>query len=236
MSTATYERRDEPVDPVDDSGRLPRRPRRHFLNRWSLALTAAVACAAGFYGGVRIEKGQLSGSTTATAGGSGLAALAGRLRAGGAAGAGGSAGAGGAVGAGGSAGAGGAGGPGGAAGAAGSGGAGPAGAAGGAGASFGTITSVRGGTFYITESTGNTVKVKLSSATKITKSLNVHRGSLHPGDTVVIRGVANSSGTLVAATVSDSGSGRASGAGAGSGAGSGSSGGGGLSSLFSAGG
>jgi hypothetical protein len=227
MSTATYERHEEPVGPVDDSGSLPRRPRRHFLNRWTLVLSAAVACAAGFYGGVRIEKGQLSGSATATPAASGLAALAGRLRAGaGATGAGATgAAAGGAAGAAGGAGAG-------AAGAAGAGGA--AGAAGGAGASFGTITSVRGGTFYITESTGNTVKVKLSSATKVTKSLSVRRGSLHPGDTVVIRGVSNSSGTLVAATVSDSGSGSASGrAGA---SGSGSSGGGGLSSLFSAGG
>lgn len=205
MSTATYERHEEPVGPVDDSGSLPRRPRRHFLNRWTLVLSAAVACAAGFYGGVRIEKGQLSGSTTATPAASGLAALAGRLRAGAGATGAGAAGAGGA-----------------------------AGAAGGAGASFGTITSVRGGTFYITESTGNTVKVKLSSATKVTKSLSVRRGSLHPGDTVVIRGVSNSSGTLVAATVSDSGSSSASGrAGA---SGSGSSGGGGLSSLFSAGG
>jgi hypothetical protein len=229
MSTATYERREEPAG-VDDSGRLPRRPRRHFLNRWSLALTAAVACAAGFYGGVRIEKGQLSGSTTTTAGGSGLAALAGRLRAGaGAAGAGGAASAAGAGGAAGAAGAGGA------AGGVGRGaGAGAGGPGGGAGASFGTITSVRGGTFYITESTGNTVKVQLSSATKLTKSLSVHRGALHPGDTVVVRGVANSAGTLVAATVSDSGSGSASARASGSG--SSSSAGGGLSSLFSAGG
>jgi hypothetical protein len=225
MSTVTYDRRDEPLGPVEDRNALPRRPRRRYLTRWSLALTAAVACAAGFYGGVRIEKGQVSGSTAASPGSAGLAALAGRLRAGAGAGAAGAAGAG-ATGAG-AAGAGAT-----RAGVDGAAGANAGGAAGGAGASFGTITSVRGGVFYITESTGNTVKVKLASATKVTKSLSVHRGSLHPGDSVVIRGVANSAGTLVAATVSDSGSGSG-GAGA---SGSGSSGGGGLSSLFSAGG
>ena len=117
---------------------------------------------------------------------------------------------------------------------------------GGGGTSFGTISSVRGDSLYVTTATGNVVKVKLSSATKVSKSLNVKRSALHPGDTVVIRGVTNSKGTVSASSVSDSGasargglgfgaggggdgsSGGASGAGA-SGSGAGSA----VSSLFS---
>ncbi len=174
-----------------------------------------VACAAGFYAGVRIEKGQVSGSGTTGTGSSGLAALAGRLRAGGGAG----------------------GGAGGLAGLAGGGAArGGAGGTGGGGGSFGTITSIRGGAFYITDSTGNTVKVRLSSATKISKSLGVSRRSLHPGDTVLIRGLTSFSGTITAASVSDTGA--AAGARTPTTTGSSGSGssGGGLGSLFSGGG
>ena len=59
-------------------------------------------------------------------------------------------------------------------------------------------------TIYLTDPTGNTVKVTLSSSTKLTKSLNVSKSSLHPGDTIVVQGVKNSSGTIVATSVSDS--------------------------------
>jgi hypothetical protein len=76
---------------------------------------------------------------------------------------------------------------------------------GGGNASFGTVSSVNGNTIYLTDPTGNTVKVTLSSTTKLTKSLGVSRTALHPGDSVVIQGVKNSSGTLVATSVSDSG-------------------------------
>jgi hypothetical protein len=76
---------------------------------------------------------------------------------------------------------------------------------GGGSASFGTVSSVNGNTIYLTDSTGNTVKVTLSSTTKLTKSLGVSRSALHPGDSVVIQGVRNSSGTLVVTSVSDSG-------------------------------
>jgi hypothetical protein len=80
-----------------------------------------------------------------------------------------------------------------------------AGGAGGGNASIGTISSVNGNTIYLTDTTGNTVKVTLSGTTKLAKSLDVSKRSLHPGDTVVVQGVKNSSGTLVATSVSDSG-------------------------------
>jgi hypothetical protein len=77
--------------------------------------------------------------------------------------------------------------------------------AGGGGASFGTVSSVNGNTIYLTGASGNTVKVTLSSATKITKSQRTSRSSLRPGDAVVVQGVTGKTGTLAATTVSDSG-------------------------------
>jgi Domain of unknown function (DUF5666) len=182
MDATTYDSRDEGWEPYagpQDEQPLPRRPRRQFFNKRSAALLAVVTCAVGFYAGVRVEKGQVSDSSTITlptaatgrtgtgaarfggtgarGGGSGLAALFG------------------------------------------------GGAAASGGTSLGTISGVKGNTLYVTGATGNVTKVKLSSATKITKSLGVKRSSLHPGDTVVIRGLKNSKGSLVAASVSDSG-------------------------------
>src|SRR5207237_5013064 len=52
-----------------------------------------------------------------------------------------------------------------------------AGGGGGGGVSFGTVSSVNGNTIYLTEGSGNTVKVTLSSATKITKSQNTSKSS-----------------------------------------------------------
>ena len=136
----------------------PGRPRRRFFNRKSAALAAVITCAAGFYAGIRVEKGQLASTApprpqrrrarpqARRPGGAGGASR--RIR-------------------------------------------GPASApALGGGrrhrnASFGTISSVNGNTIYLTDPTGNTVKVTLSSSTKLTKSLSVSKSSLHPGDTIV---------------------------------------------------
>jgi hypothetical protein len=239
MDTMTLEPRE--ADLRDDEP-LPRRPRRQFFNRRSAALAALVTCAAGFYAGIRVEKGQLSSSTTGlripSATGTAGAGAAGA----GAAGAG-AAGAGGARA--------------GAAGAAGS-GAGSArggtraggfpgfgGGAGGGSASVGTVASVNGKTLVLTEISGNTVKVRLTSSTKISKSLPVSRHAVRPGDTIIVQGAPNSQGTTVAASVTDSGAGASRGSASGSSgasAGGSSSGGsssggsgGGVGSLFSGG-
>jgi hypothetical protein len=178
VTTLSYEDREEDWGEIGDEadGQVPRRPRRQFFNRRVAALLAAVACAAGFYAGVQIEKGQVrTSSASATlpalsAGGGSGARTATR-------GVTGSAGAGGL----------------------------PGGGPGGANGSVGTISSVSGRALYLKDSSGNTVKVKLSSATKLTKSLSVSRKSVRPGDSVVIQGVKNSQGVLVASSVSDSG-------------------------------
>jgi Domain of unknown function (DUF5666) len=181
MNAITYERHEQDWDGYEEPEEEARsgRPRRQFFNRKTAALAALITCALGFYAGVRIEKGQLSGSTTASAGGSAAVTAAG-------------------------------GGPPAAAG----GGSAPGrgtgsrtGAArfGGGNASVGSVSSVRSKTLYLSDVSGNTVKVALSSATKISKSVTVASRSIRPGDTVVIQGLRNSRGTVIATSVTDSG-------------------------------
>ena len=59
------------------------------------------------------------------------------------------------------------------------------------GATFGTVSSISGNSLYITEASGNTVKVTLSSATKVTKNVGVGKKAVRPGDTVVVAGAKN---------------------------------------------
>lgn len=196
--------REEQWDDTDDeTPALPGRPRRQLFNRYTAALLAVITCAIGFYVGIRVEKSQVSSSGGTARGFTLPAALAGASTRGTSSAAGGARSSGSRAGfAGGGAGF-------------------PGGAFGGANASIGTISSVNGNTIYITDTSGNTVKVTLSSATKITKSLGVSKHSLRPGDSVVIRGLKNSSGKVSATSISDSG---ASNAGSGATGGSGSSG------------
>lgn len=97
--------------------------------------------------------------------------------------------------------------------------------------SLGTVRSVRAKTIYVELTSGNTIKVTLSSATKITKSQTVARKAVRPGDSVVIQGATNSNGSVAASSVTDSGASTSSAATT-SGGGSNSSGGG-VGSLFS---
>jgi uncharacterized protein DUF5666 len=184
MSTISYDSVERDWDPHEPTDPLPRRPRRQFFNRRSAALAALITCAAGFYAGVRVEKGQVSSSSTPLQlpGAAGAAGAAG-ARASGAGGAGGAAQAGST--------------------------ARPGGFPGFAGgnASVGTVASVNGGTLVLTETSGNTVKVRISSSTKITKSQPVSRHAVRPGDTIIVQGAPNSKGTTVAASVTDSGAG-----------------------------
>jgi hypothetical protein len=195
----------------DESFGVARRPRRQFLNWRSAGLIAVIVGAACFYAGVRVEKGQLSSSSSGTA----LSAASGRSGAASRfAGAGGGASASRAGGSGrsGTAGASGASSASGAStsgatgGFAGAGGGLAAAFGGGAGATFGTVGSIGKNALYVTDTSGNTVKVTLSSVTKVTKSEGVSRKAVRPGDTVIVSGVKNSKGSLVATSVSDSGS------------------------------
>jgi hypothetical protein len=102
------------------------------------------------------------------------------------------------------------------------GGAGGAPSAGGSGAVVGQVSSVNGGTLYVTDSSGNTIRVTTSAASQITKTATASVHSVHPGDSVVIQGAAGANGTIAATAVRDSGTGGGAGGGFG-GRGSGSS-------------
>ena len=223
MSAIPYDAPEEQwVDyPEEDTAPLPTRPRRNWWGRGTAILLALLVGVIGFYAGVRVEKGQVSNSTSSS---SGLAsALASRFGRG--AGASGAAGTAGASGAGASRFGGGFGGAAGLF----------AGGAGG-GASFGTVSSVSGNTIYVQESTGNVIKVTLSSATKVTKSQGVAKSALRPGDTVIVQGVKGSNGSVSATSVNDSGARAASSTSSSSGSSSPSSGSSAVSSLFGSGG
>ncbi|HXA54418.1 MAG TPA: hypothetical protein VNV37_06030 [Solirubrobacteraceae bacterium] len=224
---------------------LPPRPRRRLLgtgaNRVALLLIGVLLLAGGFIGGVLVEKGE----TPSSASGSGVAGLASRFAA--LRGSGGSASAGaGASGADGTgttgAGAGGSGAGGNAAGgsAAGGGFAGRLGSLG-AGATIGEVSFISGGTLYITNFEGTTVKVTTSPASTITKTVKTDLHGIHPGETVVVRGAKGSNGAVSAETISVNAAGGGGGIGAlfgggsgrgGAGAGAESGGGSGTAGLF----
>jgi hypothetical protein len=216
---------DRPADEWDDAYEdertaLPGRPRRQLFTRATAAAVAVVVGGAGFYAGVRVEKGELSSSSANAAGRASLLAGAGTGGAGARTG-------------GARAGFGGGGGL-----ARLFGGGSASGGGGGASGSFGTVSSVSGSTLYVTDTSGNTIKVTLSSVTKVTKSVGVSLHTVRPGDVVVIQGLKNSDGTMQATTVSDTGA-RPSALGGGAGGGSGSGSGGAspaVSSLFGSGG
>jgi hypothetical protein len=179
MSAIPYEGHEEEWDGEEqETLARPGRPRRQLFNRRSAILLALVVGVIGFYAGVRVEKGQLSSSSsTGVSLPSSLPSLAGS----------------------------GASSRGATATSTGSRSSLPGPGAFGGGASIGTVSNINGKTIYISDTSGNTVKVRLSSATKITKSFTVGKKAVRPGDSVVIQGAKSSNGTLSATSISDSG-------------------------------
>lgn len=170
MSAIRYEPREDQWEGDEEQDTLvsPRRPPRRRLGRSGVLLIALLVGAIGFDVGVRIEKGQIGSSSTASAatsapsGQGGFSGAPSGARFPGAGGAGG-------------------------------------------GASIGTVASLNDRTIYVKTVSGNTVKVRLVSATKVSKSLSVSRKALRPGDSVVVQGASGSNGTLTATSISDTG-------------------------------
>ena len=178
---------DEQDQWLEDPEELPPRPRRRLLgtgaNPIFLALLGVLAIACGFIGGVLVEKGQTPSGSTA-GGAAGLASRFAALRGGtsstsarsGAAGAAGAAG--GFFGAG-------------------------TGAGAGAGRpTSGTVAYLAGSTLYVTNAEGNTVKVKTSAGTSVTKNVKASVSGIHPGETVTVTGAAATDGTVNAESIS----------------------------------
>ncbi|MFC1410582.1 hypothetical protein ACEZCY_15095 [Streptacidiphilus sp. N1-12] len=80
--------------------------------------------------------------------------------------------------------------------------AGGGGAAGG-GATTGTVKLVDGSTVYLTDSSGNVVKVTTGKSTKVSVTKDGKLADLQPGQSVTVRGTTDSSGNLAATTVTE---------------------------------
>jgi hypothetical protein len=168
-------------DWFEEEDELPRRPRRRLLAPVPLALIAVLLLAGGFLAGVEVEKGQ--GPASSSGGlAAGLAALRGTS---GASSAGGSQSS--SRTAGGFAGAflrGGTGFP------------------GAGGLTTGEVSYLRGSTLYVTDAEGNTVRVHAPAGTKVSKTVSAGVKSIHPGDTVIVRGSQSSNGSVTASSIS----------------------------------
>jgi hypothetical protein len=167
--------------PEDAPEELPRRPRNRLLTPLPIALFVVLMTACGFIGGVLVEKGQGS-SNSANTGAAGLAERLAGLRPAASAGSSGASG--------GSSGA--------------SGGAGFAGAffgGGAGGTTVGQVAFIQNGTLYVTSPEGNTIKVTTSGGSTVTKTVKSDLNSIHPGETVVVRGAKSSNGAIAAESI-----------------------------------
>ncbi len=192
----------EPVEEewLEDTseGELPVRPRRRLLgvggNPLPLALIGVLLIACGFIGGVLIEKGQSSPSSTG-GGASGLASRFAALRGGAGASAGGAASL--------------------SRGATGGSGASLFGGGGsGAGATVGQVSYVSGHILYVTTSEGNTIKVTTSAGSTVSKTVKSDVKGIHPGETVIVTGSPGANGAVSAETIRVSEAGASGGLGA----------------------
>ena len=181
---------DEPSIPLEADSVLPGRRRGRWLTGRSALLFAMLLGTVGFYAGIHEEKSSASSSSSAavpTASASTAASRSSTARSGAPSSRSGSSKA-----------------------SSGSvpsfaaGGAGPGGAAG-AGGTSGSVTSVKGKTVYVKESSGDTVAVKLLDTTTLTKAESASANSVHPGDSVVIAGSTGSGGAITATSVTDEG-------------------------------
>jgi hypothetical protein len=77
-------------------------------------------------------------------------------------------------------------------------GGGPSGAA---GATVGQVAYVSGNTLYVTNAEGNTVKVRTSVASTVTKTVKTDVKGIHPGETVVVTGSSGTNGAISAESI-----------------------------------
>ena len=165
----------EPPDARDIAAELSAPPRRK-LPWLTLILAAGVIAAGSFWGGAMVQKN--SGSSTSST----ASAFAARLKAGGA---GGTAGGFGGFSRGGS-------------------GTGTGtGTGAGGGATSGTIKLIDGNTIYVTNSSGNIVKITTGGSTTVSIAKSGTVSQLQPGQTITVRGTTDSSGNVTATTVTE---------------------------------
>ncbi len=175
QGASAYSQLEQDDDWLEPPEELPPRPRRRLLSPGPLALLGVLLTACGFIGGVLVEKGQVSSSSASPSGTANVVSRLAALRAG----------------------------------ASGS-------AASGAGSGARELPGLRSGfgrpvsgqvaylqasTLYVTESEGNTVKVRTSPATSVTKTVQASVKDIHPGETVTITGASDSNGAVSAESI-----------------------------------
>jgi hypothetical protein len=184
----------QPPDARDISAELAAPPRRA-LPWLTMGLSACIVAAAAFAGGALVEKNHLRSTPGGTGRASAFAGAGGAARTGGTGGFGGFGG-GTRTGAGTGTGTGTGAVPGAGAGAA-------SGGTGGSGVTIGTVKLVDGSTLYVTDSSGNIVKVTTGASTKVTEARTGKVGDLQPGQSVTVRGSQNSGGDIAATAVTE---------------------------------
>ncbi len=65
----------------------------------------------------------------------------------------------------------------------------------------GTVTDIIGTTLYVTNSSGQLIKVTLSSSATVTRNATSSLSGLKPGDTVTVQGTAPANGSMTASSV-----------------------------------
>jgi hypothetical protein len=65
----------------------------------------------------------------------------------------------------------------------------------------GTVVNKKGSYVYVKDADGNVLRVKTSSQSTITRNTKTSTAAIHPGDTVVVQGPKNKTGTITATRV-----------------------------------
>jgi hypothetical protein len=68
-------------------------------------------------------------------------------------------------------------------------------------ATTGTVTDIVGNTLYVTNSSGQLIKVTLSSSATVTRNASSSLSGLKPGDTVTVQGTTPKNGSMTASSV-----------------------------------
>jgi hypothetical protein len=81
------------------------------------------------------------------------------------------------------------------------------GAFGGGGFTAGSVIAIKGNVLYITDTSGNTVKIVAPTTTRVSRTVTSSVKAINPGDTVVVTGTAQKNGEIEATSITLGGAG-----------------------------